>query len=405
MTAPLDSTDKKIVFFFLLVLILLTLLALLLSPAYEGPGFPSSYSASSGGAKAAYTLLAETGYRVDRWTNSPEELPSVPRNALLIIAGPSSLSSDQEATQLKRFVSGGGRLLITGMPGASMISAKGVESTLALPGEWQSFTAEAPAPLTRGAPEISLESPARWVHLEPGQVRYYGSADGAAVTKLPLGRGEIIWWASASPLTNYGITKASNLALFLNCVGSPGKTRILWDEYYHGARRGLLSYLSRTPLPWALLQVLVLAAFVVFTYARRSGAVRPLRRESRLSPLEFIETLGALYQRKGAAAGALEIAFARFRFLLARKLALPSLVTTEELIRRVSERPGWTSPEFAETLGRIDSALKIQQVSEPQALEWVGELYEFTRKLGLGDQGIGRSGDRKIGSSEDRVIE
>ncbi len=165
------------------------------------------------------------------------------------------------------------------------------------------------------------------------------------------GSGEIIWWGSDSPLTNYGITRASNLALFLNCVGSAPGTRILWDEYFHGVRPGLWHYLSHTPLPWALLQLLVLAAFLVITYARRSGALRPLLRQPRLSPLEFIETVGALYQRKGAAAGALEIAFPRFRFLLARRLGIPSTVTTAELILSVRERPGWTIPGFAETLG------------------------------------------------------
>jgi hypothetical protein len=270
-----------------------------------------------------------------------------------------------------------------------MIGAKGVQPTPALNDAWQTFAAEAPSPLTRHAPEISMQVTAHWVHLEAGQQRYYGSDKGAAVTKWRLGQGEIIWWAGESPLTNYGITKASNLALFLNCVGSPGATRVLWDEYFHGVRLGLLNYLLRTPLPWALLQLLTLAGFVAITYARRSGAVRPLRHESRLSPLEFVDTMGALYQRKGAAAGALEIAFSRFRFLLARRLGMPSSVTTAELIRGVRERPGWTIPGFAETLQQIESAVKLQQVREPNALAWVGELYDFTHRLGLEDREIG----------------
>ena len=228
-----------------------------------------------------------------------------------------------------------------------------------------------------------MEAAARWAHLGREQLRFYGSEQGATVTKMRVGEGEIIWWGADSPLTNYGITKASNLALFLNCAGSPAATRVLWDEYFHGVRPGLWHYLSHTPLPWALLQLLTLAAFVVITYARRSGAVRPLRRKSRLSPLEFIETVGALYQLKGAAAGALEIAYSRFRFLLARRLGIPSTTPTAVLVRSVREKPGWTIPGFAETLEQIEAAVNAQKVTEPRAMTWVGELYDFTRLLGL----------------------
>jgi hypothetical protein len=40
-------------------------------------------------------------------------------------------------------------------------------------------------------------------------------------------------------------------------------------------------------------------------------------------------------------------------------------------------------PGFAESLERIESAVKRQQVEEPQALTWVGELYDATQRLGL----------------------
>ena len=157
----------------------------------------------------------------------------------------------------------------------------------------------------------------------------------------------------------------------------------MWDEYFHGVRLGLWHYLSNTPLPWALLQLLVLAAFLGITYARRSGALRPLLRLTRLSPVEFVETMGALYQRKGAAAGALEIAYARFHFLLARRLGIPSTAPAAELALRMRERPGWANPGFAETLEQIESAVKTQQVREPQALMWINELHDFTHKFGL----------------------
>jgi hypothetical protein len=385
MTPRLDSADKRIVLVSALALMLLTILALLFAPSGEGAsvGFPSSYSPDPNGAKAAYTLLEEMGYRVTRWANPPEDLPKISKNTLLIIAGPIIPSSTEEGRELKQFVAGGGRLLITGMLGAAMIEAKSVVPAMAPSDEWQTFAAEVPAPLTRHAPEISMQFPAHWVQLGAGQLRYYGSEQGATVTKLRVGEGEIIWWGADSPLTNSGITKSSNLALFLNCLGSPSETRVLWDEYFHGVRAGFWQYVSRTPLPWGLAQLLILAAFVLITFGRRSGALRPLGHPSRLSPLEFVETVGALYQRKGAAAGALEIAYTRFRFLLARRLGTSSSVTTADLLKSVHERPGWTIPGFAQNMQQIEFAVRLQKVEEPQALAWVRKLYDVSHKLGL----------------------
>jgi hypothetical protein len=385
MTVPLDSADKRILLLAVSLLAILTFLAVLFSPNDQGSsrGYPSSYSTAPDGAKAAYTLLAEMGYGVERWERPPEDLPKSSTNILLIIAGPVAPSSKDDLRHLRQFVAGGGHLLITGAQGAAMIGAKNVVPPPPLEDTWQTFSAEAPSPLTRHASEILMEAPAYWAHSGAGQVRYYGNEQGATVAKLRDGSGDIIWWGSDSPLTNLGITKASNLALFLNCVGSAPGTRVLWDEYFHGVRPGLWHYLSRTPLPWALLQLVVLAAFVVITYARRSGALRPLLRVPRLSPLEFIETVGALYQRKGAAAGALEIAYTRFHFLLARRLGIPSTAPAAELALRMRERPSWMIPGFAETLEQIESAVKQQRVKEPQALMWVDQLYDATHRLGL----------------------
>ncbi len=128
MSVPLDSADKKILLLAVLLLGLLTLLAVLFSPNNRGAsrGYPSSYSAAPDGAKAAYTLLVEMGYGVERWERPPEDLPNSARNIVLIIAGPVLPPSKDDMTRLRQFVAAGGHLLITGVGGAAMIGAKDV---------------------------------------------------------------------------------------------------------------------------------------------------------------------------------------------------------------------------------------------------------------------------------------
>src|SRR5439155_24215129 len=121
------------------------------------------------------------------------------------------------------------------------------------------------------------------------------------------------------------------------------------DEYFHGDRRSFWSYAASTPAPWALAQLGVMAAAALITFARRSGPVRPLASPSRLSPLEFIDTLGALYQRKGAAREALKTGYHRFRFVLSRRLAPPSSASPDDIARGVRERLGLTVAGVWET--------------------------------------------------------
>ena len=161
-------------------------------------------------------------------------------------------------------------------------------------------------------------------------------------------------------------------------MGPPGQTRVLWDEYFHGVRLGLWHYLGTLPCPGRWCSFSRWRLFVIFTYARRSGALRPMTRESRLSPLEFVATLGGLYERRGEAAGALEIAFSHFRFLLTRRLGIPSTVPTADLIQRVQARPGW-SPGLGETWSRL-SSLRLGS-TEAKALAGFG-LHDFA-KAGL----------------------
>jgi hypothetical protein len=203
------------------------------------------------------------------------------------------------------------------------------------------------------------------------------------VVAYNLGKGRIIWWADSEPLTNFGLTESSNLMLFLNSIGEPVDKRVLWDEYFHGQRQGLWAYLGRTPVPWSMVQLgLVLLAALV-TFGRRNGPVRLLRRESRLSPLEFVETLGDLYQRKGGAAEALGIAYQRFRFVLLRRLGLAPAATPHDIQRGVREQLGWSVPGFAETLQRCELGVKDRKLTGGRSLLLIQELHDYARRFGL----------------------
>ena len=74
---------------------------------------PSSYSTASGGGKAAYLLLSQAGYRVERWERPLDQLPQA-TGKTLILAEPDEAPTREERERLKAFVSEGGRVIATG---------------------------------------------------------------------------------------------------------------------------------------------------------------------------------------------------------------------------------------------------------------------------------------------------
>jgi len=395
MRVALDAGDRTLLIVAGVLLVLISFAAVLFVPqggaGGSTSGFPSSYSAASDGAKAAYLLLGELGYRTERWSSPPSELPDPASNVVLVLADPVLPPFSEETAEIQRFVRRGGRVVVTGARGALLVKTPEIAATSMEWGEAKEFPALLPGPISRRAPQISMQS---WIRSKAGQaggVEYYGDGQGGSVVSFRRGKGRLVWWADSLPLTNYGLTQASNLELFLNSVGEPKGGRVLWDEYYHGQRSGLWTYLSRTPVPWGLVQAAVLVGAVILTYSRRSGPVSAPVKESRLSPIEFVETVGDLYARKRSAAGALEIAYRRFRSLLAKRFGLAPEASLEKIGPAIRERFGSTEPELAPVLAQCEAILGAGKDDEAAVLKLIQELHNQTHRLRLAAGGTGVS--------------
>ncbi len=385
MPLSLDSSDRRLLIFGAAFLVVISLLAAAIAPpdASEEVGFPSSYSTASGGARAAYSLLEKLGYKVERWEESPAELPSEPEGYLLILAQPVVPASAEERQAMHRFVHAGGSVLAIG-PRAAALVPEG--STLEYETEdldWKSFRALHPASLTRGAERITMAPQSRWDTKLASHQAVYADGQNVVVARYSAGKGSVIWWAAATPLSNAGLPLEGDLNLFLNSVGSPEDYTILWDEYFHGQRRSLGSFLAQTPVPWAFAQLCLVALLVLITFARRSGPLHIREPESRLSPLEFVETLGDLYHRAHAGSAAASVSYAHFRMLLTRRLGLPVNASVEQLHQAARERLGWTKPGFYEALRAADRGVRNPHVGDEEALRIVQALEHYTELLQL----------------------
>jgi hypothetical protein len=379
----LDPRDRRLVIGAGIAMVLLLALTYAVAPPArrQSIGFPSSYSSEWAGAKAAFLLLEESDYDVERWEKSPEELPTSSAHVVLILAEPFDSGTPSERAAIRRFVEAGGRVLATGYSSAEL--APDAKST-AVP-DWnlkpKTFVALEPSPLARNAPEITMVAPDDWTADQPGQVAVYGKEDKPVVVSYKLGKGEVVWWASSSPLSNGSIRESGNLALFLNSIGPASESRVLWDEYFHGARGSLGSYFAETPLPWAAVQLGIVFLAILFTLSRRWGPLWVPVSDSRLSPLEFVDTLGDLYKSAHAAPAAVGVAYQRLRSLLARKLETPAKTKLPELCRAANRRFGWPEDALLDTLARSERAMRSLKLDEAEALDLVRSLHGYSDRL------------------------
>ena len=386
-----DPRDRKIIFAGAIVLAALIVLALFVpNDQPEESGVPSSYSAGSGGAKAAYTLLEQEGYEISRWTDVPQMLPEEPAGTTLVLAVPTDAPTETERAAIANFARKGGHVLAVGPSALAIFSD--LDKTLSptsTANTRRRYRALLPGRNARAVPEITMAAGRTW-QASPGQLPLYGNdSNSAVVVTIPYGKGDIVWWASATPLTNSGLREAGNIELLLNSVGEPG-TRVLWDEYLHGLQQGVGHLLAQTPLPWALVQCGIVLLAAMLTLSRRSGPIHDPVEPPRLSPLEYAETLGGLYRRAKASEVAVQVALERFRMLAGRKLGLRAEMTRESLYAALQSRCQFNDVEFVGVLRECEAVRSDPKLDRHTALKLTRALHDYSVRLkfvgGLGEK-------------------
>ena len=116
MPVGIAASDRKLLWIGGTLLVLMLTASVVLAPPGEqfNSPIPSTYSAQSAGAEAAYRLLLQLHYPVRRWEEPPTELDADSGVVLLILAEPIQAPSDKERKALAHFVQDGGHVLFVG---------------------------------------------------------------------------------------------------------------------------------------------------------------------------------------------------------------------------------------------------------------------------------------------------
>ena len=380
----LDAKDRRLLTGCMIAVIVLAFVTAFLSRNENDDDnpVPSSYLTGKHGARAAYELLQASGYNVQRWEQPLSDLAEqADSKTVVIFADPDQ--GDVAAEDLKAvrdIVTKGGRVLVTGWSGGMIVP----DSSAQPPSQFQvacKLTPQGLDPLA-GSGEVWMVPEASWGFDHPLDRVQYNCAGTPAVVEYSEGKGEVIWWASSTPLENSTINRANNLNLFLNALGSRDGHNIYWDESLHGETRTEWFYASG-PAIWLLRGALVaIGLLILFSFSRRRGPVRDLPAPVRASPVEFLEALGSLYAEARASATAVELAFERFRRRMGDLCGLKGAkMSAEELAKALRRRFPQASPELEKDLADCEVAATNDKLSPKSALALVQALNRHSELL------------------------
>jgi hypothetical protein len=356
--------------------------AIVLPPGNDSLPEGSSYSVSGAGSAAAYRTLDTLGYHLRRSVEPLTSLNVAPASTLLVLIQPIEAASTQDRRALQQFVAAGGTVLATGCGGASFLTGRDQPSDNPfVPAN--TYRAVRTSPLSEGAPAIRMALECDTQALASEFQPLYAADKVAAVRIDRVGKGLIAWWAGSTPITNAAIDEEGHLDLLLNLAGAPGRT-IVWDEFYHGQRRSLWSYTSRTPLRWAFAQAALVLIVAASIYARRRAPIRGRYVEPRTSPLEFVDTMAGLYARAPTASAAVALARTRLRRRMIAVTGLSADATDAHLAAAAAPRLRRSTAELQTMLETADRAGHDSATTPEAALPLVRALQTIAATIPAG---------------------
>jgi hypothetical protein len=373
------SADKRLLLILSAVMLVLIVGVSVLAPqsAADDPQ-PTTYNSGPQGAKAAYLLFQRLGRTSSRWERPIAELRDVDASTTtLVLAEPLYAATDQKelAAEVKVFLERGGRVLATGDAGAPLLPEGSVKAAGMFEPGLCYTTPEGPGPLAR-AGQVEMANRGQWGS-EAARFRVEQRCGGdAVVVSYAVGKGEAVWWSSATPLTNAELKQDGDLRLLLASVGE-GRN-VVFDESLHKETASLWDAAKGLPLKWLAWQTAALFVLLVLSFSRRRGPVRLPVRLPRSSPVEFAESMGDLYEKGGATSAATEAAKRRLLRVITHDAGVAQTAVAlgpDAIAEALRERVGGDWSKLAEHLRAAEEARQTE-ISPRSALVLVQALSE-----------------------------
>ena len=346
----------------LLVVVLVVVILVLSAIASRGGSQPgrgdpraTTYGHGGGGTSALLWTLQELRIPAARrerpWLGEP--LPPV-----LVVLSPYQPPTEEEMSALAEHVRDGGTLLYAaggfdfGLPAADTL---GLRSRW-LPGlsAWEDEGRAAAARRHRWTEGVRAVGGFRRVFDDSsrtlrgaGGVDTLLAVDGRpSVVAWRMGRGRVVAFADARPLTNEHLRGSGAALVFARAAADAARGDTVWFDEYHQGFGGegsplgaLLEQVGRMIPRGAWMQLALAAALLLLLGGRRFGAPLPPPPLRRRSPLEHVEALAGAYRQAGARRTARRLLVAGLARRLGRRAPADEAAAAELLGRMARQSP------------------------------------------------------------------
>lgn len=380
--SSLDAKDRTLLLWCVGIGLVLAIVSGILMPHSDnGNALPSSYMSGRHGALAAYETLLRSGYQVQRWERPLYDLADTAGPDTVVIFAQPFTREVSDIRAVRTILERGGRVLATGFWGGLILPAGASIAPEAFDFSACKLQPEGLEALSNTG-EIWMRPEASWKVGNPAQRVDFSCGGQPAVVEYRWGKGSVVWWASATPLENGSLDRAQDLDLLLNSLGPRAGHHFYWDESLHGDVRSVLSY-AAGPSLWMLgVGLPLLGLLVVMSFSRRSGPVRELPATARATPVEFLEALGSLYRKAGAASTAVAIALEQFRQHSLRLCGLRGARPgPAELAAIIHRRFPAVDAELEKDLAACEEAAWSEKVHPREALRLIQKLHGHGKTL------------------------
>ncbi|MGA2570446.1 MAG: DUF4350 domain-containing protein [Terracidiphilus sp.] len=387
--ASLDAKDRKLLIGCLLTVVLLAFLTAFFSrdENRDDNPLPSTYLTGRHGARAAFELLQVRGYDIVRWEQPLSDLAARADARTVVIFAEPTVTTAEDLKAVRDIAGRGGRVLMTGLSGGLLAPDGDVQP----PTKFSTACKLTPQGLDSlaGSGEVWMSPDATWGMDRPPDRVEYNCAGAPAVVEYAAAKGQVIWWASSTPLENGSIGRADNIDLFLNSLGPRDGRHFYWDESLHGEVHTAWFY-AHGPAWWLLWSGSAgIGLLVLFSFCRRSGPLREMPAPLRTTPVEFLEALGSLYAEAHASATAVELVWERFRrkagdWCGLKAANMNAAEVGSALRRRFPQIPAELEKDLADCEGALgdDRLMPKRALAIVQALNRYGEALDAAARPG-----------------------
>ncbi len=221
-------------------------------------------------------------------------------------------------------------------------------------------------------------------------VAHIGSDSKTILADFPFDAGRVIFLTDPYIVANGGINLADNVQLAANIAASRGGI-IAFDEFHQGYSRNenmMLAYFAGTPMVAIFLQLLALAAVILYSQSRRFARALPLKEPDRLSKLEYVSAMAQLQRRTKAFDLAIENIYSDFRRRVSRLVGVDNHTTSRpDLAKLVADRTEYSAGEIDELLFKCEEIMIGEPTRKKEVIELTGKLREVEKRLGLRRRG------------------